>query len=117
VDILDDFKWCYDGGEGDADEAAGSKFQELCAFALHTYSALRQRHDAYECYESLEVGVRLDIGVSELSPTGRFFVDEITRWHAADFFSRLILPYPHVEICRGYSERVVQYFTNAKRII
>ena len=114
VDIPNDFKWCFDGGEGGRDEAVRSKFRELCAFALYTYSALRQRHDALECYESLEIGVRLDIGVSELSPKGRFFVNEITRWHAADFFSRLILPYPHIEICQAYADRVVQYFTNAK---
>ena len=87
VDVLNDFKWCCDGGQGEANETVRSKFQELCAFALHTYSSLRQRHDGHECYESLEIGVRLDIGVSELSPKGRFFVNEITRWHAADFFS------------------------------
>ena len=117
VDVHNDFKWCCDGREEDADETARSKFQELCAFALHTYSGLRQRQDAYECYESLEIGVRLDIGISDLSSKGRFFVNEVTRWHAADFFSRLILPYPHIDICRVYAERVIQYFTNAMRTV
>ena len=115
VNIVDDFGWSYDGNDVNLKkEAANSKYKEMCDFAIHVYSKLRQRHDADECYESLEIGVRLDIGVSQLCPEGRFFVNEITRWYAADFFSSLVLPQPHIAICRAYAEGLTEYFTTVK---
>ena len=60
-------------------------------------------------FESLEVGVRLDIGVS--GKKGRcFFVNEITRFYAADFFSQHTLGAPQQEVCMGFAEALDGYF-------
>ncbi|KAI1358856.1 hypothetical protein F5Y08DRAFT_332772 [Xylaria arbuscula] len=93
-----DFNWA-----GEDEESWQEKEAELCDFARHIYTHLCARLDANEVYESLKIGVRLDIGISVLGPGGRFFVNEITRWHSADFFSMDILRYPFLEICEGYS--------------
>jgi len=47
-------------------------------FAVRMYSRLRKRHDQREAFESLELGVRLDICVSP--DRDEFFVNEITPW-------------------------------------
>ncbi|KAI1157447.1 hypothetical protein F5B18DRAFT_669747 [Nemania serpens] len=90
-------------GAGENEESWKEKEIELRHFACHIYTQLCARLDANEVYESLKIGVRLDIGISVLDPIGQFFVNEITRWHSADFLSMDILRYPFLEICKGYS--------------
>ncbi|CAJ2514325.1 Uu.00g024440.m01.CDS01 [Anthostomella pinea] len=99
-----DFVWA-----GQDKKARSAKETQLHRFAQHVYSQLCKRHDAHERYESLKIGVRLDIGVSELSPNGLFFVNEVTRWHSADFFSRDVLSYPCLRICEKYGVSFATY--------
>jgi hypothetical protein len=61
--------------------------KELEDFALFIFDALRNRPDWSSNYESLEIGVRLDIGISPASGCCRYFVNEITRIYEADFFA------------------------------
>ncbi|KAJ9654148.1 hypothetical protein H2198_006767 [Neophaeococcomyces mojaviensis] len=81
--------------------------KELHKYVLYVVSCLRQRTDWAKHYESLEVGVRLDVGVSE---TGLFFVNEITRWYSADFFSSTTLEAPHTQLCDKYATALHSYF-------
>lgn len=105
---------------------------DLNEFALYIYSRLRARDDWRERFESLEVGVRLDIGISSpdvgFSSTRsrenreklrlgngeeekRFFVNEITRFYAADYFSQQTLGAPQQEVCFRYAEGIDGYFS------
>jgi hypothetical protein len=84
------------------------KHEELLTFAKHVRSRLLKRADAREHYASLQIGVRLDIGVSKLSPDGEFFVNEITRFPSADQFSAVITPTPHLDICKAWADAVVK---------
>lgn len=91
---------------------------DLHAFALHVYARLRGREAGYE---SLEVGVRLDVGVgvgAHRGPKGkgqkRFFVNEITRFYGADFFSQHTLGAPQQEVCLGFAQALDAYFGTAK---
>ncbi|KAL9074092.1 MAG: hypothetical protein Q9161_002502 [Pseudevernia consocians] len=80
---------------------------------LHTYDRLRSRDDWGERYESLEVGVRLDVGVGKRAGEGgekRFFVNEITRFYGADYFSQHTLGAPQQEVCWAFAEAVDGYF-------
>ncbi|KAI1119327.1 hypothetical protein F5Y14DRAFT_445861 [Nemania sp. NC0429] len=96
--LPEDFSWAEEN-----EESWKEKEIELRHFACHIYTQLCARLDANEVYESLKIGFRLDIGISVLDPIGQFFVNEITRWHSADFLSMDILRYPFLEICKGYS--------------
>ena len=53
-------------------------------FTVYIFDALRNREDATEKFESLDVGVRLDIAIS---PRRTFFVNEITRTWDGDAWS------------------------------
>ena len=56
-------------------------------------------------FESLEVGVRLDIGLSpgRTGSAPQFFVNEITRWYEASFFSTDICAKPHDQLCTKFA--------------
>lgn len=67
------------------------------------------------------MGVRLDIGVgtsrsgkggssSREEGQGRFFVNEITRFYGADYFSQHTLGAPQQEVCWAFVESVDGYF-------
>ena len=77
-------------------------------FALHIFDALRNREDAMAKFESLDVGVRLDIAIS---PLGSFFVNEITRIWDADYFSERTLGYPCLEIAFRVAKAVHEVFS------
>ena len=83
-------------------------YQDLHEFALYIMFCLRDRHDWEENFESLEVGVRLDVAISN---DGRFFVNEITRWYAADFFSLSTLGPPQTQLCSFYATALHEYFS------
>ena len=85
----------------------GSSYAELHEFVLYIVTRLRGRSDWNENYESLEVGVRLDIGIAD---DGRCFVNEITRWYGADLFSLTTLGSPHTQLCSVYATALHQYF-------
>ena len=87
---------------------------DLKKYALYMYEQLRARKDWKEKFESLEVGVRLDIGIGTVVGTGekRFFVNEITRFYLASYFSRQTLEAPHQQICKAFAEGVHNYFTD-----
>ncbi|SPJ80236.1 uncharacterized protein FTOL_08628 [Fusarium torulosum] len=99
-------------------EKQQQKLEELRGFALFQYSRLLDLSDVREEYRSLRVGIRLDIGVSELSSEGRFFVSEPTRIYAADFMSQLILDQPYTAIAKEWGEAVrdeyIGYFEGIK---
>ena len=77
-------------------------------FALHTFDALRNREDATANFESLDVGIRLDIAIS---PLGTLFVNEITRIWDADFFSERTLGYPCLQIAFSVAKAVHEVFS------
>lgn len=77
--------WRKYGGPIVTDDEAEAKEEELHEFCRWWRSKLLD-HDK-ERFESLEVGVRLDIGISEASPDGKFFIHEVTRWTGADFYA------------------------------
>lgn len=100
---------------------------DLHEFALYIYDSLRRRSDWKEHYESLEIGVRLDIGVSTSDETEkgkgkegktkaddrgekRFFVNEITRFYQADYFSQQTLGAPGQLVCYAFAEAIDGYF-------
>jgi hypothetical protein len=90
------------------------QYEELQEFALHIFDELRRLPGAKLQFESLDVGgVRLDIATSEPdahTQRSRFFVNEITRWHSAYFFSRWVCPDPHTQICDAFAAAFCSYF-------
>ncbi|CAF3556700.1 unnamed protein product [Fusarium graminearum] len=76
----EDFKW-YSKDE----EKQAEKYRELEEFCKFNYRNLIRLPGVERNFESLHVGLRLDIGISD---DGRFFVNEATRWYEADLFSR-----------------------------
>ena len=60
------------------------RLADLELFTLYIFDAFRNREDATEKFESLDVGVRLDIAIS---PRRTFFVNEITRTRDGDAWS------------------------------
>jgi len=79
--------------------------KELEDFALYIFDALRNRPDWPSNYESLEIGVRLDIGISPVSGCCRYFVNEITRIYEADFFTEW-LAQPGTHISKAVAEAI-----------
>jgi hypothetical protein len=90
------------------------EYEELQEFALHIFDELRGLPGAALEFESLDVGgVRLDIAKSNPDPStgrSRFFVNEITRWHSAYYFSRWACSSPYTEICEAYAAAFCSYF-------
>ncbi|KKY29286.1 hypothetical protein UCDDA912_g10791 [Diaporthe ampelina] len=60
---------------------------EVERFALDVFARLRRLGGGG--FESLDVGVRLDIGVHVRDGSGCPFVNEVTRWYCADQFANL----------------------------
>lgn len=83
-----------------------AKVEELKEFALFIRQQLLKRLDAKEHYESLLVGVRFDIGISE---DERWFVSEVTRPFDADQLASEHLPYPHIDIAEAFGEAFRRY--------
>jgi hypothetical protein len=69
-------------------------------FALYVFNALRNRSDWSTRYESLDVGVRLDVGVSLSGGHHQYFVNEITRIYEADIFAEW-LAQPGTHVCKA----------------
>ena len=88
--------------------------QDLRTFSLDVYEKLRARLDWMEHFESLEIGVRLDIAISP-APEKSFFVSEITRFWFADFFSLDVLPRPCTSLCEAYAIATRDYFCTQHR--
>ncbi|KAI1522280.1 hypothetical protein PtrSN002B_011989 [Pyrenophora tritici-repentis] len=77
---------------------------DLVRFALFVFERLRARPDSMIFFESLEVGVRLDIGVANTRTAKKaFFVNEITRWYGAHYFSYHICAEPKTQICKAFA--------------
>ncbi|KAF5689146.1 hypothetical protein FDENT_4510 [Fusarium denticulatum] len=99
----DHFKWFSDDPRKQK-----QKLEELKDFALYQNSRLLSHPDNNEKFGSVHVGIRLDIGVSELNSNGRFFVSEPTRFAMADQLANLILDRPHVDIARVWGESTIE---------
>ncbi|KAF5012115.1 hypothetical protein FDECE_1832 [Fusarium decemcellulare] len=84
------------------------KLRELEAFCLYVRAKLLELPGP--SFESLRVGARFDVGVSELSNRGRFFINEVTRWNNADYMSDHILDAPYDKICRALGERFADLY-------
>ena len=80
------------------------KAKELERFALYQYTALRRHREAPQAFASLEVGVRLDIGISEENENGRFFIVESARWYGACQFVSQHLEPPWTKIAEGFAD-------------
>lgn len=84
--------------------------EQLEEFGLFIFEQLRARPDALAYYESLEVGVRLDVGILKAKDGEQhFFVNEITRWYGAHLFSQVLLPEPKTQLCQAYAVAFVDY--------
>ncbi|KAM0714499.1 hypothetical protein Q7P37_009793 [Cladosporium fusiforme] len=83
--------------------------KELCDFAMYNFRALRSRADWSTRFESLEIGVRLDIGVSLAGGAQRYFVNEVTRIYEADFFAEW-LAQPGTHVCRAVAKAIGEVF-------
>jgi hypothetical protein len=82
---------------------------ELEEFAIYVFNALRNMADWSTTYQSLEVGVRLDVGVSLASGKRQYFVNEITRIYEADVFAEW-LAQPGTHICKAVSGAIEEVF-------
>ncbi|KAF9869274.1 hypothetical protein CkaCkLH20_13262 [Colletotrichum karsti] len=77
-------------------------------FALGVFEALRDPEFGwFGRFESLEVGCRLDISVNEVG--GTLFVNEITRWNGAHYFSDFCTGAPHALMCNAYATAMGRY--------
>ncbi|KAB2099968.1 hypothetical protein AG0111_0g11824 [Alternaria gaisen] len=74
----------------------------LESFALFIFRRLRERANSMVFFESLEVGVRLNIGVADNGGVGKSFVSEITRWYGAHYFSLHLSAEPKTQICKAF---------------
>lgn len=63
----------------------------------------------------LDVGVGMENGKGKGNGEKRFFVNEITRFYGADFFSQHTLGAPQQEVCLGFAEAMDGYFGIGKR--
>lgn len=80
-------------------------FAKLHDFALYVFEKLRARVDWNDHYESLEVGVRLDVGYVVEGSSPRFFVNEVTRIYEADFFAEWLAE-PGTGTCRAVAKAI-----------
>lgn len=94
---------------GEHQEHNSQDIEELCNFATYIFDALRDRADWSTSFRSLEVGVRLDIGVSVDSGMRQHFVNEITRIYEADFFAEW-LAQPGTHVCRALAKAIEEVF-------
>ncbi|KAH8692525.1 hypothetical protein GQ44DRAFT_734033 [Phaeosphaeriaceae sp. PMI808] len=83
-------------------------------FALYLFERLRSRPDSSLYYESLEVAVRLDVGIGiDAGGERRVFCNEITRWPGAHYFSHTICPDPKTQLCRAFATSFCQYIEHS----
>ncbi|KAF4449987.1 hypothetical protein F53441_6820 [Fusarium austroafricanum] len=76
----------------------------------------RQLLDNYgDLFETLRVGVRFDIGISEESPNCRFFINDAVRWMSVPFCSADICIWPHAKICTELGKRFAREFGEIPR--
>jgi len=90
-------------------EHGSHHLKELSDFAMYIFCSLRNRADWSTNYESLEIGVRLDIGVSLAGGMRQYFVSEVTRIYAADFFAEW-LAQPGTHVCRAVAKAIQEVF-------
>jgi hypothetical protein len=82
------------------------ELEDLDTYALQIWKDLLAQSDASRVFESLNIGVRLDIGVCK----GKFFVNEIGRQWDSHFFSQFICAEPRIEICDEMAASICGYF-------
>ncbi|EWZ78776.1 hypothetical protein FOXG_21512 [Fusarium oxysporum f. sp. lycopersici 4287] len=87
------------------------KLEELKDYALFMNSRLLELSDIREEYRSLRVGVRLDIGFSEVNRNGRPFISENTRFPMADHLASLVLDKPYFTISQEWAESLIEEYT------
>ncbi|KAI6350908.1 hypothetical protein MCOR25_010291 [Pyricularia grisea] len=91
-----------DDDDDGVNDWTGAKVRDVQDFALATFETLRRKRD--KAFESLEVGCRLDIGVMEaVDGGGGLFVNELTRWYGATYFSSDALALPKTRICARFA--------------
>ncbi|RSL87155.1 hypothetical protein CDV31_016302 [Fusarium ambrosium] len=89
LDPVRTFKdWTSYGHDEVTDDQAKAKGAELDEFCTYMYNGLI-RYDPVN-FETLKHGLKMDVGMSEPSPDGKFFVLGLGRWPGADLYA----PYP-----------------------
>jgi hypothetical protein len=86
-------------------------FADLHDFALFVFGKLRARLDWNAHFESLEVGVRMDIGFLVKGSSYHFFVNEVTRIYSADFFANWLAE-PGTGTCRAVAKALEDVFVS-----
>ena len=85
--------------------------EKLDKFALWIVDRLLELPDALEHFESLQVGVRLDIGFCQ----GRPFVNEVGRIYNAHFFSLSGSAEPYTMMAKAVATSLLRYLGLLKR--
>ncbi|TDZ30756.1 hypothetical protein CTRI78_v011852 [Colletotrichum trifolii] len=102
--------------EADEDtyDRLGTTEREVCDFSLGVFEALRDPKFGWaRRFESLEVGCRLDVSISEVG--GSLFVNEMTRWNGASYFSDHCAGWPHSLFCSAYAKAWGRYVQEVGR--
>jgi hypothetical protein len=86
------------------------KWSRLYYHATLIREKLLERRDAPEHYRSLRVAVRIDIGVSELTPEGKFFAGEVARFAGATWFSKILFRSPYTDMMERIAQAMVEEY-------
>ncbi|KAL2669945.1 hypothetical protein Neosp_015111 [[Neocosmospora] mangrovei] len=89
-------------------EGRKAKDQELRDFCRWWQKQLLAQYP--DLFETLKVGCRLDIGISQADLEGHFFVNEVTRWPAAGFFGMNFCPTPYDKMCQVFGEKFAEMY-------
>lgn len=95
---------------GEHQQQDSHDLEGLRSFAMYIFGALRNRANWSSSFESLEIGVRLDIGVSLAGGMRQYFVNEITWIYEADFFAEW-LAQPRTHVCRALAKALQEVFS------
>ncbi|KXT07645.1 hypothetical protein AC578_10188 [Pseudocercospora eumusae] len=98
-------KWSLEGGPTLPRKSRKADHGKAEAVASHERDAVR----GDSMFESLEVGVRLDIGISSAADGHRFFVNEVTRFWYGDLISYKSAE-PKTRICSALAKAGCQHF-------
>ncbi|RSL44425.1 hypothetical protein CEP54_014689 [Fusarium duplospermum] len=103
-----DRHFCFGPTVSTTREGRKAKDQELRDFCQWWQKQLLERYP--DLFETLRVGCRLDVGISQADLEGHFFVNEVTRWSAAGFFGINICAAPYDKMCQIFGEKFAEMY-------
>ncbi|KAL1582198.1 hypothetical protein WHR41_09193 [Cladosporium halotolerans] len=97
---------------GPTETHQGIHIQQVKHFAFYAFETLRSRSDWFTVFESLEVGARIDVGVTMSGDVAQPFINEVTRIYEADFFAEW-LAQPGTYVSSAVSTALAEVFIAA----